>query len=214
MLRFLFIGPDACRSNLLTLVRSRFSKVMISTIDDLDDGLSFIEQDRFVDLVLADAGSSGAHAIDALKRCCGSHPGIRFAVMSDLDSRECVFSSLAGGLHGFISKRQSDEDIVAALKVILSGGTYVPWSSVKASAHAQQPLQTDAQGGGDPRLTPRQEQVLRLLSMGMSNKEIARALNIAEFYDENSYIHAHARVGRAQPHRSRVQGRKNSGCDV
>lgn len=179
MLRFLFIGPEACRSSLLTLVRSRFSKVMISTTDDLDDGLFFLEQDRFIDLVLSDSGPCGARATERLKAFCARHPGIRFAVMSDLDSRESVFSSLAGGLHGVVSKRQSDDDIVAALKVILSGGTYVPWSSVKAAGSPPQPPQIDMRGG-DARLTPRQEQVLRLLSLGMSNKEIARALHIAE----------------------------------
>ncbi len=212
MLRFLFIGPDACRSNLLTLVKSRFSKVVISTTDDLDDGLSLLEHDRLIDLILVDVDPSGARAIETLKPFCASHPGIRFVALSDQDQRESVFSGLGSGLHGFISKRQSNEEVVAALKVILSGGIYVPWSSVKEPGSIAQPLRSDARDV-DPRLTPRQEQVLRLLSQGMSNKEIARALRIAEFDDKNSYIHADACAGRAQPHRGRVQGWKASECN-
>jgi DNA-binding NarL/FixJ family response regulator len=76
-------------------------------------------------------------------------------------------------MHGFVSKRQSDEDVLSAIKEILSGGIYVPWSSVRDEGGAPASEQI-------VKLTPRQQQVLQLLSLGMSNKEIARALRIAE----------------------------------
>ncbi len=174
MPRFLLIGHGACRTSLLILIRMSFSKAEILKTGNLHDGIPHIHHDR-LDLVLVDIDQSGPRTLDTLKTVSATHPAIRFAVMSMSDSRDCISESLAGGMHGFVSKRQSDEDIMSAIKEILSGGLYVPWSSVRGR-------------GGQPtgdrdrmlKLTPRQEQVLRLLSLGMSNKEIARALRIAE----------------------------------
>ena len=94
---------------------------------------------------------------------------------------------MAAGLHGFISKHQSDTEILTAINDILSGRVYVPCSLADAG---------DSRGFRWPRrqgsrafpfdradlskLTKRQREVLQLLARGMSNKEIARALKIAE----------------------------------
>ena len=171
MPRILLIGQGACRTSLLILIKMSFSKAEILKTASLHEGISHIHHDRF-DLVLIDIDQSGPRTLETLKALSGSHPAIRFAVMSISDGRDCISASLAGGMHGFVSKRQPDEDILVAMKEILSGGIYVPWSSAK--------------GHGGPftsdqvlKLTPRQQQVLRLLSLGMSNKEIARALRIA-----------------------------------
>jgi DNA-binding NarL/FixJ family response regulator len=170
--RFLLIGHRAGRTSLLILMRMHFSMAEILKVESLDEAISRIHHDRF-DLVLADIDQSGPRALETLKAAKASHPAIRFAVMSVSDSRECISASLAGGMHGFVSKRQSDEDVLLAMQEILSGGVYVPWSSAKGFGGA-------ATSDHILKLTPRQQQVLRLLSLGMSNKEIARALNIAE----------------------------------
>ena len=172
MPRILLIGQGACRTSLLILIKMSFSKAEIFKTGSLHEGVSHIHHDRF-DLALVDIDQSGPRALDTLKGLSVSHPAIRFAVMSMSDGRDCISASLAGGMHGFVSKRQPDEDVLVAMKEILSGGVYVPWSSAKGRGGA---------GTGDHmlKLTPRQQQVLRLLSLGMSNKEIARALRIAE----------------------------------
>ena len=152
-----------------------FSKAEILKTGSLHEGISHIHRDQ-LDLVLVDMDQSGPRSLETLKALSASHPAIRFAVMSTSDGRDCITASLAGGMHGFVSKRQSDEDILVAMKEILSGGVYVPWSS--AGGHGGR----GSSGTSDRmlKLTPRQQQVLRLLSLGMSNKEIARALRIAE----------------------------------
>lgn len=186
MPRFLFIGQNACRSSLMISMRHNFLQAEISRTGTLNEGLSHIQQDR-VDLVLADLDLSGFHTVETLKSVCAVHTRVRFAIISYSDSRERIFSSLAAGLHGFILKHQPDEDIIAAIKQILAGRTYIPWPLIDSGEGA--PAANGAeecrchsthQGGDALKLTPRQHQVLRLLSQGMSNKEIAHALRIAE----------------------------------
>jgi DNA-binding NarL/FixJ family response regulator len=108
-------------------------------------------------------------------------------MISALDTRAAILATLAAGLHGFISKHQSDADILDAITYLLSGRTYVPRSLVEAGDGEASARQGDT--GAAPllsteadlsKLTKRQREVLQLLARGMSNEEIARALKIAE----------------------------------
>lgn len=170
--RILLVGHGACRTSLLILIRKSFCEAEVFETGSLREGVSRISHNQ-LDFVLADIDQAGPRALETLRSVSASHPAIRFAVMSVIDSRESISASLTGGMHGFVSKHQSDEDVLAAIKEILSGGVYVPWSSVRG--HGNETHSDEALN-----LTPRQQQVLRLLSLGMSNKEIARALRIAE----------------------------------
>jgi DNA-binding NarL/FixJ family response regulator len=97
--------------------------------------------------------------------------------------------SLDAGLYGFVSKSQSDTEILGAIKDMLSGRVYIPASlttvgETTMNGHCAQnfhlsPRLDRAEALSD-KLTPRQREVLALLARGMSNKEIARALRIAE----------------------------------
>ena len=74
-------------------------------------------------------------------------------------------------MSGFIPKTEPSEILLQALRLVLSGGRYLPASVL----HAQTVPQTGATG-----LTPRQLDVLRLLMRGEPNKLIARALDLTE----------------------------------
>jgi DNA-binding CsgD family transcriptional regulator len=105
---------------------------------------------------------------------------MRVAVMSMSRTRADVLNCLSAGFHGFIDKHQSDEGLLAAISDLLSGRIYVPqWL---AEDHDRKPeVQLSINIGQEKlKLTRRQAEVLPLLALGMSNKEIARKLGIAE----------------------------------
>ena len=97
------------------------------------------------------------------------------------------FATLAAGFHGFISKRQSDAEILAAVMDILAGRIYVPKSFAKmgdgdalSGRFDREAVPTLSTEADVLKLTKRQREVLTLLARGLSNKEIARTLAIAE----------------------------------
>ena len=116
--------------------------------------------------------------------------------MMALATRPDIIRSLDAGLYGFVSKSQSDSEILGAIKDMLSGRVYVPTLLTKvgertmngsgAQIYHLSPRLDRAETFPD-KLTPRQREVLALLARGMSNKEIARALRIAE---STTKIHA------------------------
>ena len=69
-----------------------------------------------------------------------SYPSVRFAVMSMSDNRDCISGSLAGGMHGFVSKRQPDEDILFAIKEFYQEAFTSPGLRRKAAEGQRTPI--------------------------------------------------------------------------
>jgi DNA-binding NarL/FixJ family response regulator len=127
-------------------------------------------------LVLLDLGLPDGSGIDVLKRFHAAFPRMTIVVVSATESSVLVAAALKAGATGYIPKTSSPNLIVAALKVIVAGGTYIPPQILPDIGHA-------------PTLTARQLEVLLLITKGASNREIARALGIA---DNTAKQHTHA----------------------
>lgn len=127
-------------------------------------------------LVLLDLGLPDGNGIDVLRTFRRSFPQARVVVVSATETSVLVAAALKAGAAGYIPKTSSPDMIVAALGVIVAGGTYIP-------------KQVMPEVGIAPALTARQREVLQLLAKGASNRDIARALGIA---DNTAKQHTHA----------------------
>jgi DNA-binding NarL/FixJ family response regulator len=138
-----------------------------------EEVLSAVAGERAFDLVLLDLnlpGAIGLSCLNALRRIAPTTPIVVVSAVGDPKIMQDVIMS---GASAFIPKSAPSQVLINALKVILAGGTYMPTGIVAALRNAD----------GDPRhseLTLRQRRVLELLSTGLSNKRIARELEISE----------------------------------
>ena len=117
-----------------------------------------------VDVVLLDiklVGLNGLESIALLKR---KWPGVPILMLSSDDRPETVDLARARGAAGFVSKAETAEKIVDTIGLVLRG--HLPGPAT-------------ATGLAQPRLTPRQCEVLDLLHQGLSNKLIARQLSLS-----------------------------------
>lgn len=129
------------------------------------------------DLVLLDLTLPDCSGLETLQRFRASCPEVPVVVLSGVTGREVVMQAIDEGAMGFIPKASSRADIVSALKMILSGGVYVPPESY-ANGSAHRPGIADVKGVVE-RMSERQLEVLRAAILGKPNRVIAEELDLS-----------------------------------
>ena len=140
-----------------------------------------------LDLILLDLMMPGLNGISDLKAYIESLPNVPVVVVSGSRQRATIRSAIEAGARGYILKSANGEILRHVLPLVLSGELYVPAQAVAAEDQGQasdfetSPLEDNSDFNPDFKsLTPRETQVLKLLTLGYSNKEIARSLGMLE----------------------------------
>jgi DNA-binding NarL/FixJ family response regulator len=141
-------------------------------------GRSLAAANPNADLMLFDLGLPGVDGFALLAELRERHPAIPVVVLSGSERREDVLRALDLGAMGYIPKGVSNEVMLQALRLVLSGGVFLPPSALAAAASA--PPVPPAAGLRDLALTDRQAEVLALVLEGKPNKLICRQLGLAE----------------------------------
>lgn len=154
---------------------------------DMDSAYTALASHLDVDLVLLDLGLPGAVGMSGLDGLRHKYPDLPVVVLSALDDTTTVLTALDHGAMGFIPKCSSNVLIVNAMRLVMSGGIYVPpqavASAIPHSANTQHsPAATSGKATRPEQLglTGRQAQVLALMVQGKPNKAICRELDLAE----------------------------------
>lgn len=151
------------RTGLSMVIGSAVPEVKISEAATIDDALS-LPLDA-VDLVLLDIKLDGVSGLDGITMLKRSWPLTPILMLSSLDEPKTERMAITRGAAGFMSKAETAEKIIAAVTSLLWGNFS---ELAPAEGHAL-----------DRHLTPRQCDVLDLLHQGLSNKLIARELNLS-----------------------------------
>lgn len=132
------------------------------------------------DLALVDLNMPGMNGAEGLRQLREDHPTTPVIVASAQDDPATIRAVMAIGVSGFIPKSESPNLIAQAIRLVLAGGVYVPVRSLAGDFGRSGGLDAMRPSESDHGLTPRQLDVLGLLSRGMPNKLIARELGLTE----------------------------------
>lgn len=129
-------------------------------------------------IVLLDLGLPGMSGIEAIRKMKQIQPDVEILVLTIFDRDESVFESLKAGASGYLLKDSTPEEIISALDLLVKGRG-APMSPVIARRLIQE-LRKDS-GPRDPQvsLSPREREILTLLSKGFAYKEIASHLDVS-----------------------------------
>jgi len=120
-------------------------------------------------LVLMDINMRGTNGIEATAAFRDQFPDIAVLILSMHDKQEYVSQAMAAGARGYVLKDAPGKDIVVAIETVMSGGIY--YSAALARQLVRAPAHDE--------LTSREQEVLRHIANGESNKQIARELDLS-----------------------------------
>jgi DNA-binding NarL/FixJ family response regulator len=170
-----FIADDhaVVRSGLQLVLEATGEMVVVGTAAD---GLSAVqagEIDR-CDVVLLDLSLPRMNGSEVLRRLRARRPELPVVILSMYAEDQYALHLLREGAAAYLSKNRAPEEVVAAIRKVVRGGTYVTDTLAGHALHAP------SGGAGLPhtRLSPREHEVLLLLVQGRSVSEIAAEMNL------------------------------------
>lgn len=125
------------------------------------------------DVILLDLEMPNVDGVEALERLRDAGSTARAVVFTAYDTDERVLGALRAGARGYLLKGASRAEIFSAVRTVHSGGSLL-------GPDVAERLLDRAGGGGTEHLTPREAEVLGLISRGLRNREIAERLFVTE----------------------------------
>jgi two-component system nitrate/nitrite response regulator NarL len=165
-------------------LRDLLTRRKIDVVADVGNGADGVEiaAEEELDIVLLDMRMPQMDGISVLKIIKAAHPDLPVAMLTTSSDESDLVGALRNGAQGYLLKDMEPDDLVVALRDIISGKTVVAPDLAPVLASAVQGVNHEKAEKEDPFavLTPREFEILTLLAEGQSNKVIARNLGISD----------------------------------
>ncbi len=176
------------RFGLMRFLREKCEAATVHEAETFDAAVELLS-DKSISLAIFDLDMPGLTMVSDLAVVRRRRPDVRCVVLTGSTDRGDVLEALAVGMHGFIVKDCGLDSMIDRLAYVMSGEVYVPpfiadcaaapSAEPRRAAPAEAKSATSSPALAQP-LSVRQRQVLEGIVVGMSNKEIARRLDISE----------------------------------
>ena len=174
------------RGGIGILLKTLHPDTEVIECNNYDKTLQILDGAEPVDLLLLDLLMPGMDLIKSVKHICGNWPDVPVVVISVREDMQTILEALRAGAMGYIPKTSSPDVTMNAIRLVLSGGIYVPPDALQLGAgYRAESLSSLSELPGEVmptrpvhRLTSRQVDVMDLITEGRSNKEVASELNL------------------------------------
>lgn len=172
-MRVLIVDDHDLLRDMLVMFLGSQGDIETSTAADVDQACARVDEEDPYDLILLDLNMPGMNGLVGLARVIALKDGQRVALMSGEATREIAEKALEAGAAGFVPKTLPAKSMINAVRFMAMGEQYAPIDFMTAVDEA--PINLLAE-----KLSPRELQVLKGLTEGKPNKEIARDLDLQE----------------------------------
>ncbi len=164
------------------------SEPAFEVIAEAEDGAQAIElaNELEPDVLLMDIGMPGVNGYEATKQITSSKPDISILVLTMHRSEEYFFKMLDAGASGYVLKGAETEELINAVQTVARGDAFLYPSMARNLIDRYLRVQSKDDHHHEKLLTHREEEILKLIADGYSNKDIAESLVISP-----STVHTH-----------------------
>ena len=151
-------------------------------VGDASSGLAALRLIRETqpDVAVVDISMPEINGIVLSRRVADEVPAVRILVLTLHEDRAYLRQALEAGVRGYVLKRGAAESLVAAIRVVVGGGLYVDPAIAGNLPNKAAPRRSGRVGDcGALDLTVREAEVLKLVALGYTNKEIAGRLDVS-----------------------------------
>jgi DNA-binding NarL/FixJ family response regulator len=151
----------------------------LDVVAEAEDGVEAVEQALAAhpDLCILDVGMPRMTGLQAAREIRSQLPGVRVLMLSMHDDEHYVFEALKAGASGYVLKREADQDLVGAVRAVGRGEAFL--TNAAERSIIRQWMADGAEGPVIP-LTPREEEVVKLIAEAFTNAQIASILHLSE----------------------------------
>ncbi len=157
------------RAGLTSMLGTQTELEVVGYAASGEEALAKLEQSA-PDVILLDLRMHGMSGIETLSAAKIAAPAARVIILTSFETDEDIYRSVRAGAQGYLLKDTSLKEMVEAIRTVYSGKRYIPREI--AIRLAERMMRTD--------LTPREVEILKMLSKGPTNKQIGHALGISE----------------------------------
>lgn len=178
----------------------------IEVVAEAGDGREAVElaREQALDVAVLDVRMPSVSGIEAAGLIKADQPGIRILMLTISDEEDDLFEAVKAGANGYLLKEISIDEIADAVRSVHAGQSLItPSMASKLLTEFAELIRRDQPVPRDlpvPRLTPREMEVLQEVAKGLSNRDIAMSLSIAENTVKNHVrnilekLHLHSRM--------------------
>ena len=157
------------RVGVASIVNARSDMTVVAQTGSGEESVTLFFKHK-PDVTLMDLRLPGMSGVDAIHTIRSTHPQARFVVLTTYEGDADIHRALEAGAQGYVIKGMPYQTLVDAIHRVHAGGCFLPPPVARALA-SRMP---------DSELSAREQEVLRLLASGKSNKDIASLLGITE----------------------------------
>jgi len=151
----------------------------MDVVAEAEDGVEAVETAQRVrpDLAVLDVSMPRLTGLQAARQIKAHVPGCQVLMLSMHDDQRYVFEALKAGASGYVLKREVDQSLLDAIRSVHRGEAFLT-NAVERSLIRE--WMSDSAAGPEEPLSPREQEVLKLIAEAYTNRSIAETLHLAE----------------------------------
>ncbi len=178
------------RNGIVSILHKDDAFEVVGDVADGGELLQLLEK-KNVDVVLVDLSMPGVSGHDVLVQAKQLYPRTRFIVLTMHDEGQYVVKSVRNGAHGYLLKNVDENELKTAIKEVFTGRKYFNRHITELMINNMGVIENASEN----ELTPRELEVLKLVSEGRITKEIAQQLSVSTRTIETHRVNMMKKLG-------------------